>query len=282
MGAFVRESSNLVTRMPDEPIQLHYSKARPVWHRRRRVRIALAAVIALVVLGSLWGAWESAPGEWVRFEYWRYRCDHHEARTDLPAYSIDPAMRPKMLAGGNEYLKGMFGRPDVFYIPDDWSQIHQFVIPESTFIDPVAFIHELTPHNGESRLVSVRVESPGRYPAFQERTSTGAVVTGGQIVFDLSLASVVFNQANGHFISEGNTTWTLLLIPSTEHFSLMEGKPDPIDRSRFTIGYKIRGQDGTIVGQLNDDNSVVLRVLDGPLVLFEKDAPFVPRARAGK
>jgi len=187
-----------------------------------------------------------------------------------------------MLAGGNEYLKGMFGRPDVFYIPDDWSQIHQFVIPESTFIDPVAFIHELTPHNGESRLVSVRVESPGRYPAFQERTSTGAVVTGGQIVFDLSLASVVFNQANGHFISEGNTTWTLLLIPSTEHFSLMEGKPDPIDRSRFTIGYKIRGQDGTIVGQLNDDNSVVLRVLDGPLVLFEKDAPFVPRARAGK
>lgn len=76
-------------------------------------------------------------------------------------------------------------------------------------------------------------------------------------------------------VSEVNTTSWLpgavrLISRQTQgrsHSKVFAGQSDPVDRSRFTIAYTIEGAPGIVQGQLNDDDSVSLKVLDGPATL---------------
>lgn len=69
-------------------------------------------------------------------------------------------------------------------------------------------------------------------------------------------------------------------VPWGSDFRLGGGRPDPRDRSRFLIDYVHNGVPGTIVGQLDDDDTVRLRHSDGgrlPLPLpAPESAPVAP------
>lgn len=68
--------------------------------------------------------------------------------------------------------------------------------------------------------------------------------------------------------STTNTRGTALRVRSPDKspsFRLFAGQPDPKDASRFTIRYESSRGNGTIEGRITADESVMLRVLDGPV-----------------
>jgi hypothetical protein len=264
---------------PDHPAHLNYSNRPLIWHQKRSIRRILLISCILMALGLAWWAWESSPGEWARFTYWNYRCNHHSPPTEIPAYSTDPAVQPKMLAGGTDHYAAI-DRSDVCYIPNEWLRIQHYRVPEKFVAYGLVFLHQRTRPSGGERLISIEIATPARHPSFPYATSTGSGIPAGQKVCFTCLEPLVFMTSGGsHLMPIGRSDLTTMVLPAAEQLSLFDGQPDPIDPSRFTIPYKLKGQAGTIEGRLKDDNTVILQVLDGPLVLFEKDFPYVPRPR---
>jgi hypothetical protein len=84
--------------------------------------------------------------------------------------------------------------------------------------------------------------------------------------------------APGTWANGGKPTWlagqaTAFLVPEPYALRVFAGQPDTQDESHFTIRYSARlsaddaWADGIIDGWLMDDNSVKLRMRDGPLRL---------------
>jgi hypothetical protein len=67
-----------------------------------------------------------------------------------------------------------------------------------------------------------------------------------------------------------------LILPRGCSLTIGDGSPDPNDPTRFVIPYTMGTQHGTIVGRVQLDDSILLRVSSGPLMLFECGWPYVP------
>jgi hypothetical protein len=132
-----------------------------------------------------------------------------------------------------------------------------------------AFLHQRTRPSGANRLVAVQIHELGLGAPWASPTSTGAAVSADQEIRLLELHAEVLSVSNGSLpLSSTPTYAAAIVLQANEKFSLLAGQPDPTDRTRFTIGYSVSGESGRIEGRLQDDDSVVLRVLDGPLILF--------------
>jgi hypothetical protein len=252
----------------DQIVNLDYSRHAP----RRRLRFLASVAIGIGVVVMLCWGWTSAPGKWAQRRFWQYRCEHHSPTEQLPAYSTDPDLVPTMLAAGSEYVSARSDRSDALYIPREWRRLHELGTPGAHFGDGVVFLHERNrARPADARLVIVHLDGSSSEKAFEDATSTGPAILGGQKVAIIVLRAESFKLSNVPYIVPVALSATVMILPWAERFSLYDGKPDPIDGSRFRMAYRLAEQQGAIEGRLENDDSVILQVIEGPLVLFEWD-----------
>jgi hypothetical protein len=265
--------------MPDEMIHLNYSKPIRVWKGPWQKR-AVFTIALLIVIVSIWSAWTSTPGDWIRFHYVKYRCENHEARVDLPAFSCDPQMVSRMLHAGNEFSPGFSGDGLALVTLNPWKELERF-FENGTYPDSVCFLRRRSAPDGESRLIAVGIGYGDSNDTYPDSTSSTDADSGGQKVTFHTMSAELIQDTGHNTFTPIKVDEAMLILPRGERFSLFEGTPDPADASRFTLRYTLRGKDGTIVGSLRPREKIYLQVLDGPLVLFDSgDYPYAVRPRA--
>ncbi|HSI35342.1 MAG: hypothetical protein ACAI43_21945 [Phycisphaerae bacterium] len=121
---------------------------------------------------------------------------------------------------------------------------------------PVAFLHARTSAGGKERIVAVRCT-----PAYL----SSAHVTQAMVPTVIEPASLWPMGATPR-VHAGKWVGG---YPTTIEVRVMAGQPDPNDAARFMIEYTIDGRPGTVVGVLNDDESVTLMVAAGSATMFE-------------
>jgi len=128
----------------------------------------------------------------------------------------------------------------------------------------LAFLHGRRSPAGHERLVAVKF----------------VAILQWQSGCDIYLLAAAYRLASSRsgskvqrlLVKESNrATWSrnsLLLIPNAtqgvSRSQVFAGQADPGDQSRFTVRYAIDGAPGNVEGRLNNDDSISLKVLDGP------------------
>jgi hypothetical protein len=262
--------------MRDDSLKLQYANPPIVWHQRRPWRRAIFVLVVAMGIGLTAWSCHSIPGDWARYRYWRYCVENHTPMKQLPSFSTDPIKSAAMLHSDN-FISSLDDNTTALYYPTEWA--------ERTVgfgDDGITFLHHVRQPSGSVRLVAVGINRSGYTSSFTGPTSIGGAVLGGQKIHYVHLNPMVFVLKDGRYTVSTIAYAGGLLIPWNEPFSLFDGVPDPADASRFTIGYSLRGQAGTIEGRIDNNDAVTFRVLAGPLVLFGPNAPsLIPPVQYG-
>jgi hypothetical protein len=205
----------------------------------------------------------------------------------MPVFSTEPGGIQKIQTSaryGWSFNKIWFG-PDC----PDYEGIRKFIPGDTSFLfnpSDMLFVHRRSQPNGESRLVAITVEGGPWSASYPGATSTGGPVRGGQFVDYAGIESQVLIPEKTTY--KWANRWAnhrrivQLILPRGCALTIEDGSPDQTDATRFTIPYTLGTQRGTMAGKLQPDDSILLQVRTGPLVLFLPDAPYVPIQRAPK
>lgn len=267
--------------------ELHYSpRSRRSWrqgHRLIAALVVLAIVVVVVVALCRFGPSAYTRARLLHFQRQALR---YSPPPDRVVFEEDPARAATLLGSTDGYVGG---GPELTPQPaaNGFFRIachrpHQFARVFPSDLRGVAFMHSRTSPAGHERLVVV----PCGY--VRSYGSGYAVMVGSPIVVIpagwRTDAVVLPPPYPGIFrMEEPNWTWG----PDGRRefragFRLFAGQPDDNDRSHFTIGYEFRrfaidDQErfsdesppwvrGTIDGWLRDNDTVELKVRDGPLL----------------
>jgi hypothetical protein len=208
------------------PRQLDYAKTPPPWYSRRLLRLAVltSIVIASVFAGQRW-----LPPLWDSMQtfYWRRQAMAYTTSPNSVIYwQANGAVSPEdvCVPKAREMLEGYEGL---------WANV---------------FLHSRSRPSGGQRLVIVDLADTNFF-GLQRKV---------RFVTNISRSGSLYGQ-----------TWSdpaTLGMPfeQNELFRLHAGQPDPADASHFTIEYEINSGSGTIDGWLQDDDTVKVKVRDGP------------------
>jgi hypothetical protein len=230
--------------------QLDYATQPPPWYRRqdvlrwlRRIFFLLAGFLLIYVGYRAYMR--------VSMRYWQGRAMRYSAPADQVVFEEEPAAASKFVAKDRRYHRSPMHLAFAGYVPAEFQGLRPNWEP-----DAVAFLHERRA-GGTERIVSVEV---GVGQAFNERhevslyalviepDALGAPKVVGRALLPLPL----------HSIDRGR------LLSEQPLLRLYAGQRDSADPSHFTIRYELGGEGGAIDGWLRVDNSVSLKVRDGP------------------
>lgn len=228
--------------MPDEPplatvesspASLEYRPSAVA--RTRWVRLIILVLIALVIAALL-------PRMWTEFGY---RVGRRAVQREMLTFTTPTdavAVGPNPIQNV-PYWQSNFGVPN--YWPGN---------------EDTLFLHERTSAGGTRRIVGIAfVHDTFSDIGPQSPTPMELRVATSEIV---SFASSSTTHPKIWTDSVASYGWPVDSTRTTLHF----GQPDANDASRFTIGYTVNGQTGTLAGHLKDDGTVTFTAKDGPLV----------------
>lgn len=252
------------------------------------------AAAVLVVVGLAGWQWGPAGYRHAEMLYWQRQCMAYARPPDFVVLDDDPARAAALLAADPQYRRGdqtMTPEPGLNgpfllaeYRPD---AIARFLPNEAS---GVAFMHARRSPGGQERLVIVSCGwAWAYYCGYSLGIDAGTVVVPGSWRSNPTVADR--KGQVGSVSAEPNWRWTVGHDGGPREFRagfrVFAGQPDPADPSHFTIAYErrkltleevelgvirwvdedtARWERGTIDGWLRDDDTVEMRVRDGPLV----------------
>jgi hypothetical protein len=233
--------------------------------KRRWVRRALAA---LVVLGTATGATYFRKPIWAqaRLLYWQRQCMNYEEPPGHVAYlqvggEIPATDRAELTALGQHPGYAPYGDLTVKYDPgcldyfDQFSSLEAYGPFSLNYREPCLFLHQCRSPRGNDRLVGVAFE-------FDAMKSHGMLE-----VYQLSSVAIrpatVFTKPEliWTYGSRQNITYSTFGTPRLIRF--FTGRPDPADRSHFTIDYEA----GDIRALSSDPALTARGTIDGAVVV---------------
>ena len=218
-------------------------------NRRRRLlrRILFVLVLTIAVLAAK----RYGPQAWRKSSelYWQRWCLNYVGPADA-----GPPMRT----------------PDRFLRLFEPRRGHGFWRDEDYSDRQMLFLHGRRARGGPERLVIVYGELDSGRPPRSERVWQPEE----QLFWLLCRAHVMSLASCSESFpgdSEGAVSSKDWSIAVAKRVRLFNGQPDPADPSRFTIIYEVDGQRGSIEGRLNSDDTVRLRIVDGPAKPVDPD-----------
>ncbi|HYE20033.1 MAG TPA: hypothetical protein VEA69_16410 [Tepidisphaeraceae bacterium] len=218
---------------------------------RRRVRRAVRYGLLALLLAGVGCAvyWRAPIAAYARL---------HWAQRQCMAYAA-PADREVCRAWGENGAA-----PPVAAGPDCWTAYAAIagVAPgrpgrwTATGAAPIAFLHGRTSKGGRERLVVVRCTPMYLASAFVTQGMHATVIEPAAMWPVGATPKVHAGKFSGGY-------------PVHRDVRVTAGQVDPNDDARFTIAYTIDGRPGTVVGVLNDDETVTLTVAAGSATMFE-------------
>jgi hypothetical protein len=214
-------------------------------------RLSLTA-LALAILSCLLYFWKPISAR-VALLTWQRECLRYLPAPDEIAYTNYP--------DGQEFLKidKTFRRynrtdPDVYRSCPAWAKFGECLAGPKRldsagyFYRPdIIFLHRRQSPSGEPRLTVVYAP------------------IGASIGYDVLKIGSLTSPPQRLKRSRGVTTgYTILNRRGEDPLRVYMGEPDPSEASHFTIRYETDSGNGVIDGWLRDDDSVALRVRDGP------------------
>jgi hypothetical protein len=127
-------------------------------------------------------------------------------------------------------------------VPDQWRRLNGS-IGQQIETWGTLFLHERRASGGEPRLVGVDVAGWSR---------------GGPVILFARIRTFTPPAPLRLPTQETLDHASVRLATSEGPVRLFPGKPDPADRSHFTIDYTVGGQPGTLDGYLKSDGRVIL------------------------
>jgi hypothetical protein len=251
--------------MLTETPQLQYAKDWPRWFRRRGPRRVLIACTLAIAIGGISWAWNSTPGEWARFRYYQYRCEHYSA----------PAEQVVFAPVGNDPLSTWRSAGMPLNAPE-WKRLNRY-IGLSDAICPLAFLHDRQTPGGAHRLVAV--ELTPMCSAGPPNGDTYIPMLAVTLIVVTPSDELPSSPAAGRAVVYG-------LGPIKGKLVIFAGQPDPSDPTHFTIGYRVDDIPGVMDAHLRDDDTVAFRFISGPLAqppvqngtaFFPPGEPFDPK-----
>jgi hypothetical protein len=282
----------------EKPPLLSYG--RPASRFRRWIRWLLLLLWIAGFLGLAYDKWGVEARLLGKVVYRQHECLAHTEPADRVAIDLDPSRRSILLsqpgyrAGPRAPIMGWISGPPqtqtssggvatIYHGMDDlreklerahrhWEVYQRVKEPERNIIDlPAENFPEYgtPPFADETFVMFLHARSAGNKPA-----RLVALIGGWHAEFDgVELESYVSEKAYlrpGRALTggPGEPRGTVLHIRSPDKspiLRLFAGQPDPDDSSRFTVRYQSSAGDGTIEGRLTGDDTVMLRVLDGPM-----------------
>jgi hypothetical protein len=236
--------------MPTDTPVLDYATTWPRWYRRRVVRRCLVLLLFAATTGGSWWAWNSKPGKWARFEYWRYRCEHYSAPPDKLVYLSGDAellsSAPNLSTFPNDPWRGS----EAFATCPEWTHLQAFC-GWSPAAEAMTFLHGCPAANGRHRLIAAWLQplpDGGVNPDNWWMSVVELVPSGGTI-----REAVV---ARGYY--------ELSIAGHGKHrLRVFAGQRDRLDASHFTVAYTADGHPGTIDITVGEDGWAAATVRDG-------------------
>jgi hypothetical protein len=249
------------------PAELHYEpkppKLRRVFRRRNLLRILLVACLA----AATWVGVRRGPEWWYEasHRYWESRCLAYQLPPETVVFETDPTAAARLLKNSDyfAYPTTMPGSPPIAarHVPRcALEALYRGSATEVTLPPPDAFlfVHKLTSSTGVSRVVIVSL-TLNDFPV-PDRVRNPPILLGA-VPHRMELADYV--DARDIRTRSFQWDWTHRNVMTDSCFGLWQalndrtlrlyaGQADPTDPSRFSIGYEIRGERGTIDGQLLD------------------------------
>jgi hypothetical protein len=215
-------------------------------------RLALAA-LAVAAVSSFLYFWKPISHR-VALLKWQRECLRYLPAPDEVAYTNYPDGQ-ELLKADNTYRTYNGTSPDVYGLCPPWAKFAQALAGGPNRQDAsgyyyrpmIIFLHRRQSPSGEPRLVAVYA------PA------------GDSIEYVVLKIGTLISQPQRLKRSRGVTTgYSILNRRGEDPLRVYMGEPDPSDASHFTIRYETPSGSGVIDGWLRDDESVALRVRDGP------------------
>jgi hypothetical protein len=244
-------------------------RRRPVQWRRIARRVLRYTIVTLAVALPVSAAYVSYRWPWAwygsreRFELHRMRTfrlppdqvvfeEDPERATQLVLRPPDPAMRSSYRADRNllsDYKRARGSWPAVIFRPEFFRQPGYMPLDNA-----LVFMHVRTGPTGVRRAVWVEA---GRWRNVNATPGVYLLVHWHECDWPFS-----------RYDSDKRCMYRGLTLPAVAvaEVRLFAGQPDADDAGRFTIRYEIDDVPGTIEGRLGADNTVMMRVLDGPAV----------------
>jgi len=212
--------------LPQAP-QLDYAQTPPPWYSRRLLRLtALACIVAASVFAGL--KWLPPLWDSMQTFYWRRQA---------MAYTASP--------NSVIYWQGKGAvSPEDFFVPKPREMLEGYDV---WGLWANVFLHSRTRPSGGERLVTVDLAD-----------TTFSLERKVRFVANASQSGSLYGQTWSDPVSLG------MPFEQNDSLRIYAGQPDPADHSHFTIGYEMNSRSGIIDGWLQDDDSVKLKVRDGP------------------
>ena len=175
----------------------------------------------------------------------------YSAPPDQVVYEEDTAAVTLLSVDPSTYRRVRLWPSFVGRFPFVW---RQFPVGQRSNDDGIAFLHERQSLGGRRRLVIIGIRVYGHNDrhvvALTETVVCPATQNRPPDVARHQIRAEVLVDFNG-FSDEGR-------------LRLYAGQPDPTDASHLTIGYELDGKKGMIDCWLQDDDTVEMKVRDGP------------------
>ena len=260
--------------MPDDAVQLDYAPPPPGARGSMR-RWLTIALIGVAVIAAV--RWVPDVTSRLRFRWAQARCDTFAYPPGTVVYDSDPANRAALLRDAANYvalddtsawLAPAVGRRE----PAPWADLKSLLFGDLRFWPPgpptpKAMLHRLRNATGQERFVAIVIapDVPGRSSRFGWSPAPDAGEPPRRHR-TLGLVSAIVRPGDWENPPawEGNGTFLSGAFDPTRRLRFYAGQVDPQNPARFSIGYEIDGQPGTIDGTFQVNGDVVMSVRDGP------------------
>jgi hypothetical protein len=242
---------------PTDPgILLEYAPATP---RRRPLRrwLLVIAAVPLIYVAAHYG---NALVHNVRVQFIQSRCGGFDYPAGTVIYESGTPRQPQSADETTIQDRSFWpAKAIVRREPGCWASLKGILFGARQFWPPgppapKALVHQLRNAKGDDRLVAIIV-APSNPSGLQAASK-----------YRLGLVAAVV--APGGWGEEptwvGNGDFLIPGFEAAKRVKIYAGRTDPSDPARFTIGYEMDGQPGTIEGRFAADGEVKMQVKDGP------------------
>jgi hypothetical protein len=214
--------------------------------------------------------WRTPLWQWAQRAHVQRECMTYAPSPAHVVYEEAPDAAAALIALGGGYTRvktgGNFNTPVAVHVPDRLTTLSKLTTAPLRLRGATLFLHARTSPAGHRRIVVVQRVATTLVPAFVPYTDLEIILM--EPSWRAGLPRVLDPPDAGRILIAHD------LDATTRHLRIFAGQPDGDDGSHFTIVYESQGQRGTIDGWLRDDDTVRMKVRDGPAV---RTAPARPR-----